>query len=156
MICALSLLLYRCETWTLNNNLKRWIHNFDKKNLWTIMKCCWRDHVLNPRVLLETNLRPVTCIVRQRQLQFSWQVARRSCSSRCICKIQSWVETKRTPTSLVAGESSSILARVVPNGKEGLLVETSGNGAGEWVVSKLVQAYHWSWLINLFHKSSYL
>ncbi len=55
-------LMYGCETWTLNSDLKRRIDAFDNKCL------RWYDFVSNRRLLRETDSRPITCTVPERQL----------------------------------------------------------------------------------------
>ena len=73
---VLPVLLYGCETWTLNSDLERQVDAFGTKCLRRIMGYRWFDHVTNERLLRETESRPITCLVRQRQLQFYGHVAR--------------------------------------------------------------------------------
>ena len=73
---VLPVLLYGCETWTLNSDLKRRIDAFGNKCLRRIMGYRWNDHVSNQRLLRETDSRPVTCIVLERQLRLYGHVAR--------------------------------------------------------------------------------
>ena len=73
---VVPVLLYGCETWTLNTDLKRRIDAFGTKCLRRIMGYRWNDFVSNQRLLHETGSRPITSIVRQRQLRLLGHVAR--------------------------------------------------------------------------------
>ena len=73
---VLPVLLYGCETWTLNADLKRRIDVFGTRCLRRIMGYRWDDFVSNQRLLHETESRPITSIVRQRQLRLYGHVAR--------------------------------------------------------------------------------
>ena len=73
---VLPVLLYGCETWTLNANLRRRIDAFGNKCLRRIMGYSWRDRVTNQRLLRETETRPITNRVEQRQLRLFGHVAR--------------------------------------------------------------------------------
>ena len=73
---VLPVLLYGCETWTLNSDLKRRIDAFGNKCLRRIMGYRWNDFVSNQRLLRETESRPITSIVCQRQLRLYGHVAR--------------------------------------------------------------------------------
>ena len=73
---VLPVLLYGCETWTLNADLKRRIDAFGTRCLRRIMGYRWDDFVSNQRLLRETESRPITSIVRQRQLRLYGHVAR--------------------------------------------------------------------------------
>ena len=73
---VIPVLLYGCETWTLNSDLKRRIDAFGNKCLRRIMGYRWNDYVSNQRLLHETNSRPITSIICQRQLQLFGHVAR--------------------------------------------------------------------------------
>ena len=73
---VLPVLLYACETWRLNKDLERRLDSFGTKCLRRIMGYRWYDYVTNERLLRETESRHITCIVRQRQLQFYGHVAR--------------------------------------------------------------------------------
>ncbi len=75
---VLPVLLYGCETWTLNSDLKRRIDAFGNKCLRRIMGNRWYDFVSNRRLLRETDSRPITCIVRERKLRLYGHVARYS------------------------------------------------------------------------------
>ena len=65
-----------CETWTLNTGLKRLIDAFGTRCLCRIMGYRWYDIVSNQRLFNETDSRPITSIVRQRQLRQYAHVAR--------------------------------------------------------------------------------
>lgn len=73
---VLPVLLYGSETWTLSSDLKRRIDAFGNKCLRRVMGYRWFDFVSNQRLLRETDSRPITCIVRQRQLRLYGHVAR--------------------------------------------------------------------------------
>ena len=68
----IPVLLYSCETWILNTDLKRQIDVFGNKCL----GYCWNDCVSNQRLLHETESRPITSIVCQHQLWLYAHVAR--------------------------------------------------------------------------------
>ena len=72
----IPVLLYGCETSTLNTNLKRQIDVFGSKCLHSIMGYRWNDFVSNQRLLCETESRPITSIVHQRQLRLYGYVTR--------------------------------------------------------------------------------
>ncbi len=69
-------LLYGCETWTLNRDLESRLDAFDTKCLRRIMGYHWNDFVSNQRLLHETGSRSVTSIVRERHLRLYGHVAR--------------------------------------------------------------------------------
>ena len=73
---VLPVLLYGCETWTLNSDLERRLNVFGTKCLRRIMGYRWNDFVSNQRLLHETDSRPVISIVRERQLRLYGHVAR--------------------------------------------------------------------------------
>ncbi|KAG0716212.1 putative uncharacterized transposon-derived protein F52C9.6 [Chionoecetes opilio] len=73
---VIPVLLYGCETWTLNSDLKRRINAFGNKCLRRIMGYRWDDYMSNQRLHRETESRPITCIVCQRQLRLYGHVAR--------------------------------------------------------------------------------
>lgn len=73
---VIPVLLYGCETWTLNSALKARLDSFGTKCLRRIMGYTWRDHVSNQRILRETDSRPITSLIRERQLQLYGHVAR--------------------------------------------------------------------------------
>ncbi len=61
---VLPVLLYGCETCTLNRDLERRIDGFGTKCLRRIMEYRWNDFVSNQQLLHETGSRSVTSIVR--------------------------------------------------------------------------------------------
>ena len=69
-------MLYGCETWTLTRDLRWRLHSFGTMSLRRILGYHWSDLVSNERLLRETQMRFVTCIVRERQLRLYGQVAR--------------------------------------------------------------------------------
>ena len=73
---VLPVLLYGCETWTLNADMKRRLDVFGTSCLRRIMGYRWNDYVSNRSLLRETGLPEVTSMVRQRQLQLYGHVAR--------------------------------------------------------------------------------
>ena len=73
---VLPVLLYGCETWTLNSDLERRIDAFGNRCLRRIMGYRWYDFVSNQRLLRETDSTPITWTVRQRQLRLYGHVAR--------------------------------------------------------------------------------
>ena len=73
---VLPVLLYGCETWTLNGDLERRINALGTTCLRRIMGYRWYDLVSNERLLRETDSRPITCTVRQRQLRLYGHAAR--------------------------------------------------------------------------------
>ena len=72
---VLPVLLYGCETWTLTKDLRRRLNSFGTRSL-RILGYRWSDFVSNERLLRETQMRFVTCIVRERQLRLYGHVAR--------------------------------------------------------------------------------
>ena len=68
--------LYGCETWTLTKDLRRRLNSFGSRSLWRILGYRWSDFVSNERLVRETRMRFVTCIVRERQLRLYGHVAR--------------------------------------------------------------------------------
>ena len=73
---VLLVLLYGRETWTLTRDLRRRIHSFGTRLLWRILGYHWSDFVSNEQLLRETQMRFVTCIVREHQLRLYGLVAR--------------------------------------------------------------------------------
>jgi len=65
---VLPVLLYGCETWTLTRDLRRRHNSFDTRSLQRTLGYFWSDFVFNEWLLRETQMRFVTCIVRERQL----------------------------------------------------------------------------------------
>ena len=72
----LPVLLYGCETWTLTKDLRRRLNSSVTRSLWKILGYCWSDFVSNERFLKETQMRFITCIVRECQLRLYGHVAR--------------------------------------------------------------------------------
>ncbi len=72
----LPVLLYGCEAWTLNSDLERRLNIFGTKCLRKIMRYRWNDFMSNQRLLHETESRPVTSVVRERQHRLYGHVAR--------------------------------------------------------------------------------
>ncbi|KAG0728970.1 Exportin-6-B [Chionoecetes opilio] len=72
---VIPVLLYGGETWALNSDLKRRINAFGNMCLRRIMGYRWDDYVSNQRLHRETESRPITCIVRQRQLRLYGNVS---------------------------------------------------------------------------------
>uniref|UniRef100_A0A8C4Q5Z7 Endonuclease-reverse transcriptase n=1 Tax=Eptatretus burgeri TaxID=7764 RepID=A0A8C4Q5Z7_EPTBU len=71
---VLPVLLYACETWTLTKDLRRRLNSFGTRSLRRILGYRWSDFVSNERLLRETRMRFVTCIVRERQFMDMWLV----------------------------------------------------------------------------------
>ena len=71
----LPVLLDGCETSTLTRDL-RWRLDSGTRSLRRILGYRWFDFVSNERLLRETQMRFVTCIVRECQLQLYGHVAR--------------------------------------------------------------------------------
>ena len=65
---VLPVLLYGCETWTLTRDLRQRLNAFGTRSLRRILGYCWSDVVSNERLLRESQMRFVTCIVREHQL----------------------------------------------------------------------------------------
>ncbi len=72
----LPVLLYGCETWTIESDLERRINVFGTKCLRMIMEYRWNDFISHQRLLRETESKPVTSIVCERQLRLYGHVAR--------------------------------------------------------------------------------
>ncbi|KAG2467600.1 BLK kinase, partial [Polypterus senegalus] len=68
---VLPFLLYGCETWTLSSDLRRRLHFFGTVSLRKILGHRWFDFVL----LMKSQMRHMTCIVRERQLRHYGHVA---------------------------------------------------------------------------------
>ena len=64
-----QVLLYGCETWTLTRDLRRRRNSFGTRSLWRIFGYRWSESVSNERLLRETQMRFVTCIVLEHQLR---------------------------------------------------------------------------------------
>ena len=73
---VLPVLFYGCETWTLTRNLRWRPNSFGTRSLQRILGDRWLDFVSNERLLRETHMRFVTCIVRECQLRLYGHVVR--------------------------------------------------------------------------------
>ena len=73
---VLPVLLYGCETWTLTRYLRWRLTSFGARSLRRILCSRWSDFMSNERLLRETQMRFITCIVRERQLCLYGHVAR--------------------------------------------------------------------------------
>ena len=71
----LPILLYGCETWTLTRDVRQRLNSFGTRSLRRIIGHYWSDFVSNERLLRKTQMRFVTCIVREHQLQLYGHVA---------------------------------------------------------------------------------
>ena len=71
---ASSLALYGCETWTLTRDLRRRLNCFGTRSLRRIVGDRWSDFV-SEQLLRETQMRFITCIVRERHLLLYGHVA---------------------------------------------------------------------------------
>ena len=72
----LPVLLYECETWSLTRYLRQRLYSFGTRSLRRILGYRWSDFVFNDRLLIETQMRFVTHIVREHQLRLCGHVAR--------------------------------------------------------------------------------
>ena len=72
---VLPVLLYRYETWNLTRDLRWRLNSFGTKSLWRILGDRWSDIVSNERLLRETQMRFVTCIVFEFHLWLYGHVA---------------------------------------------------------------------------------
>ena len=73
---VLPFLLYRCETWTLTKDLRWRLNSFGTRSLRRILGFHWSNFLSNERLPRETQMRFVTCIVRECQLRLYGHVAR--------------------------------------------------------------------------------
>ena len=73
---VLPVLIYGCETWTLTRYLRRRLNSFGAGFLRRILGYSSSDCVSNERFLRETQMRFVTCIVREHQLWLNGHVTR--------------------------------------------------------------------------------
>ena len=73
---VLPILLYGCETWNLTRDLRQRLNSFGTRSLRRILGYRWFDFVSNERLLRETQMRFVTCIVHERRLRLYGHVAR--------------------------------------------------------------------------------
>ncbi|KAG2466455.1 TNPO1 protein, partial [Polypterus senegalus] len=75
-VLVLPVLLYGCDTWTLSCELRRRLDFFGTVSLQKILGYCWFDFVSNERLLMESQIRYIICIVRECQLRHYGHVAR--------------------------------------------------------------------------------
>ena len=73
---VLPVLLYGCETWTLTGDLRSRLNVFGTRSLRRILGYRWSDCVSNERLLRVNQMRPVTCVIRERQMRLYGHVAR--------------------------------------------------------------------------------
>ena len=73
---VLPVLLYGCETWTLTGDLRNRLNVFGTRSLRRILGYRWSDRVSNERLFRETRMRPITCVIRERQMRLYGHVAR--------------------------------------------------------------------------------
>ena len=73
---VLPVLLYGCETWTLTKDLRWRLNSFGTRSFRRILGNRWSDFVSNEQLLRETQMRFVTCIIREHQLRLYGHVAR--------------------------------------------------------------------------------
>ena len=73
---VLPVLLYGCEIWTLTRDLRWRLNSFGTRSLRRILGYRWSGFVSNERLLRETQMRFVTCMVRERQLRLCGHVFR--------------------------------------------------------------------------------
>ena len=71
----LPVLLCGYETWTLTRDLRWRFNSFGTRSLQRIVGYCWSDFVSNVRLLRETQMRFVTCIVHEHQVRLHGHVA---------------------------------------------------------------------------------
>ena len=74
--CKLPVLLSGCESCTLTRDLRRRFNSSGTRFLQIILGCRWSDFLSNEQWLRETQVRFVTCIIRERQLRLYGHVAR--------------------------------------------------------------------------------
>jgi hypothetical protein len=75
-ILILPVLLYGSETWTMSAALRARLNAFVTRSLRRIQGYRWNDFVPNQRLLSETEMRPATCLIRERQMRLFGHVAR--------------------------------------------------------------------------------
>ena len=75
-VLGASSVAYGCETWTVTKDLRRRLNSFGTRSLRRILGYRWSDFVSNERLLRETQMRFVTCIVCEHQLRLCGYVAR--------------------------------------------------------------------------------
>ena len=75
-VLGAAVLLTRCETCTLTRGFRWRLNSFGTMSLRRILGYSWLEFVSNERLLRETQMRFVTCIVREHQLRLYGHVAR--------------------------------------------------------------------------------
>ena len=75
MSFVLPVFLYGCDIWTLTWDLRWRLDFFGTRSFRRILGYCWSDFVSNERLLRETQMRFVTCIVCSHQLRLYGHVA---------------------------------------------------------------------------------
>ena len=73
---VLPVLLYGRETWTVTSDLRWSLNSFGTRTLRRILVYRWSDFVSNERLLRETQMRFVPCIVCECQIRLFVHVAR--------------------------------------------------------------------------------
>ena len=73
---VLPVLFYGCGTWTLTRDVRWRLNSFGTRSLRIILGSHWSDFVSNERLVRETQMIFLTCIVRSRQLRLYGHVAR--------------------------------------------------------------------------------
>ena len=73
---VLPVFFYGCESLTLTRDLRWRLNSFGTRSLRRILGDRWLDFVSNKQLLRETQMRFVTCIVREHQQRLSGHVSR--------------------------------------------------------------------------------
>ena len=74
---VLAVLFYGCETWTLTKSMETSIDGFGTNCLRVILGVKKIDHVTNAEIYERSGMRPLTCLVRERQLGYLGHILRR-------------------------------------------------------------------------------
>ena len=139
----LLVMFYGCETWTLTRDLRWRLNSFGTRSLRRILGYRWSDFVSIERLLRDTQMRFVTCIVREHQLRYRdmWLISWRwSCSPDSFSEGVSWLDEANGPTKcLVAaagwfasqgdGDGPGICLGDVQTESTGVLVESGRSDA---------------------------
>ena len=67
---VLSILLYGCETWTMIKHIEQEIDAFGTNCMQILLGIKCIDKVPNASIYEQTEMRPITCILRERQLRY--------------------------------------------------------------------------------------
>ena len=108
-VLVLPVLLYGSKTWSIGAQEGGRLNNFSTRTLCRIMGYRWDNFVSSDRLLLETGMSLVTCMIRQHQLRLFGRVGRFSGSkpvSRVISEeiILDWRRPKgRSPVTWLQG-----------------------------------------------------